>query len=371
MKTKLVYINKIMDSPPTNSGLKKKDVYLTNNLDNLLPVYSASQDEDLIFGWVKKDGKWKSYKNVLTWNKDGSSGRVFYRETGFVPYEKVKILKIKSEFEEYLDYKFLKFVIESRLLSLGFGFNFKCSMERVLNLQIEIPVDKNGNFSVLEQKKLVKIYEKMATLHAGIKHLYNEIMELKIKLIENYPTEKLSISRLFNPEKGFAKYTHNYIRNHKGEYPVYSSQTENEGVIGRIDTYDYDTECLTWTTDGIHAGTVFYRKGKFSMTTHCGALILKEEFKEKIDLKYILFQLETCLKEYATGEGNKRVTVELIKDVPIRIPINNKKDYDLIKQREITAKNIKIDTARRGLRKDFEQIVKSKIDIFSKEHKFS
>ena len=51
-----------------------------------------------------------------------------------------------------------------------------------------------------------------------------------------------------------------YIAQNQGEYPVYSSQTENEGVLGLINTYAYEGEFLTWTTDGANAGTVFLDK---------------------------------------------------------------------------------------------------------------
>ena len=57
-----------------------------------------------------------------------------------------------------------------------------------------------------------------------------------------------------------------------GDYPVYSSQTENDGVMGRINTYAFDGDYLTWTTDGANAGTVFRRSGKFSCTNVCGTL---------------------------------------------------------------------------------------------------
>ena len=63
-----------------------------------------------------------------------------------------------------------------------------------------------------------------------------------------------------------------FLRDNAGEYPVYSSQTENDGCFGYINTYKYDGEYLTWTTDGANAGTVFYRKGKFSVTNVCGLL---------------------------------------------------------------------------------------------------
>ncbi|MBI5306947.1 MAG: restriction endonuclease subunit S [Planctomycetes bacterium] len=49
------------------------------------------------------------------------------------------------------------------------------------------------------------------------------------------------------------------IADNAGDYPVYSSQTANNGEMGRINTYDFEGEYVTWTTDGANAGTVFYR----------------------------------------------------------------------------------------------------------------
>ena len=57
-----------------------------------------------------------------------------------------------------------------------------------------------------------------------------------------------------------------------GEYPVYSSQTENNGCFGYLKSYDYSKPAITWTTDGAKAGTVFYREGKYNCTNVCGIL---------------------------------------------------------------------------------------------------
>ena len=62
------------------------------------------------------------------------------------------------------------------------------------------------------------------------------------------------------------------ILNNQGSYPVYSSQTENDGIMGKIDTFDFDGEYVTWTTDGANAGTVFYRNGQFNCTNVCGTI---------------------------------------------------------------------------------------------------
>ena len=48
------------------------------------------------------------------------------------------------------------------------------------------------------------------------------------------------------------------IIDNQGEYPVYSSQTENNGVLGSINTFDFEGEYVTWTTDGANAGTLVY-----------------------------------------------------------------------------------------------------------------
>lgn len=58
----------------------------------------------------------------------------------------------------------------------------------------------------------------------------------------------------------------------EGMYPVYSSQTHNDGCLGYINSYDFNCEQITWTTDGANAGTVFLRKGKYNCTNVCGTL---------------------------------------------------------------------------------------------------
>ncbi|MBQ7862775.1 MAG: restriction endonuclease subunit S [Clostridia bacterium] len=74
-----------------------------------------------------------------------------------------------------------------------------------------------------------------------------------------------------------------------GKYPVYSSQTKNDGCLGYINTYDFDLEQITWTTDGANAGTIFLRKGKHNCTNVCGTL---QPLNPYIDLRYQKYALE-------------------------------------------------------------------------------
>jgi Restriction endonuclease S subunits len=57
-------------------------------------------------------------------------------------------------------------------------------------------------------------------------------------------------------------------------YPVYSSQTKDDGLMGFYSEYLYEN-CITWTTDGANAGCVKYRAGKFYCTNVCGVLLEK------------------------------------------------------------------------------------------------
>ena len=90
-------------------------------------------------------------------------------------------------------------------------------------------------------------------------------------------------------------YSKTYINNNIGNYPVYSSQTANNGELGKISSYDYDGEYLTWTTDGAYAGTIFHRQGRFSITNVCGLITIKSN---KLLVRFLYYWLSIKAKEY-------------------------------------------------------------------------
>ncbi|MCD6161690.1 MAG: restriction endonuclease subunit S [candidate division Zixibacteria bacterium] len=172
----------------------------------------------------------------------------------------------------------------------------------------------------------------------------------------------MKIKDIFNIEKGKSKYTNKYIQNHCGEYPLYSSQTVNDGIIGKINSFDFNSKCITWTTDGVHAGTVFLRNEKFSMTTHCGALIPKSNIKN-ISLDFIYSFLKENLKQYARGEQNKRITVNIIKDIEILFPIDKSGNFDLKAQKETAEKYKKIENIKSAINFELDKISETNINL--------
>lgn len=108
------------------------------------------------------------------------------------------------------------------------------------------------------------------------------------------------------------------IADNKGEYPVYSSQTKNDGILGYIDTYDFSGEYVTWTTDGANAGTVFYREGKFNCTNVCGTIQPKKE--GIVYLKLLPYYLNFATKEYVRYDINPKLMNNVMGDIPICFP---------------------------------------------------
>lgn len=109
-----------------------------------------------------------------------------------------------------------------------------------------------------------------------------------------------------------------YIRDNQGEYPVYSSQTENNGELGKISTYDFDGEYLTWTTDGANAGSVFYRNGKFSVTNVCGLIKVASNL---ISTKFLYHILAIKAPKYVNkGMGNPKLMSNVVSRIKIPVP---------------------------------------------------
>ncbi len=99
-------------------------------------------------------------------------------------------------------------------------------------------------------------------------------------------------------------------------YPVYSSQTFNNGIMGYIDAYDFEGEYVTWTTDGVNAGTVFYRNGRFNCTNVCGTIKLRKHnslFVSKI--------LGILAKRYVSKNlANPKLMNDVAKQILVPLP---------------------------------------------------
>jgi len=108
------------------------------------------------------------------------------------------------------------------------------------------------------------------------------------------------------------------IAENEGEFPVYSSQTENNGIMGCLNSFDFEGEYVTWTTDGANAGTVFYREGKFNCTNVCGTIQPKNW--EQIELKFLPYYLNLGTKFSVRLDINPKLMNNMMAKIPLVIP---------------------------------------------------
>ncbi len=166
---------------------------------------------------------------------------------------------------------------------------------------------------------------------AGFLDLIEKRIQTQIKIINDYKILKNHIIKSFIKQNGTSYLLLEIAELGRGRvinsaeiskqknpiYPVYSSQTSNNGIMGYLDNYDYEGEYITWTTDGANAGTVYYRNGKFNCTNVCGILKIKNGY----DAYYISNILNCYTKKYvSTNLANPKLMNNVMANIKINLP---------------------------------------------------
>ncbi|WP_322901349.1 restriction endonuclease subunit S [Mycoplasmopsis felis] len=111
------------------------------------------------------------------------------------------------------------------------------------------------------------------------------------------------------------------IKNKKmGEYiyPVFSSQTLNNGLLGFYNNFLFKNS-ITWTTDGANAGTVLYRDGLFYATNVCGVMLQKTSIKPS---SYFAHEINVKVKKHVIKAGNPKLMINVLHEVLINFSKN-------------------------------------------------
>ena len=143
---------------------------------------------------------------------------------------------------------------------------------------------------------------------------------------------EFTIEKICNVGRGRVINQQEMNNSYSKRYPVYSSQTTNNGIMGYVDTFDFEGDYITWTTDGANAGTIFLRSGKFNCTNVCGTLKLKKEYD--INLHFLSLALSINSKKYVSSNlANPKLMNNVMKKIQIWLPKN-------IKEQEVLSKYI-------------------------------
>ena len=292
---------------------------------------SNRQDEE-------ENGKYPFYvrsKNILRSNSfqfdetaiiipgEGGIGDIFhYVEGKYALHQRAYRIHITSD---KVNTKFLYYIMHTSfkkyILSKSVGAT-AISIRKPMLEKFEIPIPP---LSV--QTEVVKILDALTALTS---ELTSELI-LRRKQYEYYREKLLSEEEL--GKVGFewkcliqvADLTRGrviskeYLSDNVGDYPVYSSQTVDNGEIGKINSFDFDGEFVSWTTDGANAGTVFYRSGRFSITNVCGLIKIKNN--SELNYKFLFYWLSIEAKKHVySGMGNPKLMSHQMEKIKIPIP---------------------------------------------------
>ena len=172
-----------------------------------------------------------------------------------------------------------------------------------------------------EQRKIAKF---LSMLDERIK-LQNKIIEdlkklksaISLKMLHSDSWEQFKIQDIASIGRGRVISSVEISQQENPLYPVYSSQTSNDGIMGYLDDFMFEGEYISWTTDGANAGTVFYRNGKFNCTNVCGLLKLKKGF----DAHFVSLVLAEATRMYvSTNLANPKLMNNTMGNIQIRLP---------------------------------------------------
>ena len=180
---------------------------------------------------------------------------------------------------------------------------------------------KTYNPTLPEQQKIAKLLslldDRIDTQNKIIEDLKLLKSAISLNVLHSDTWEQFKIKDIAQIGRGRVISSIEISQQKSPTYPVYSSQTSNDGIMGYLDDYMFEGEYISWTTDGANAGTVFYRNGKFNCTNVCGLLKLIKGF----DTHFVSLVLAEATKEYVSiNLANPKLMNNTMGNIQIRLP---------------------------------------------------
>ena len=213
---------------------------------------------------------------------------------------------------------FLYYLIQTKkkdLIRKSCGSTFlEISANEVRKIQVSVPSD-------VEQQKIAELLslidERIATQNKIIEDLKKLKSAISLNVLHSDTWEQFKIKDIAKIGRGRVISSIEISQQKNPTYPVYSSQTSNNGIMGYLDDYMFEGEHISWTTDGANAGTVFYRNGKFNCTNVCGLLKFRKEF----DTYFVSLVLAEATKKYVSiNLANPKLMNNTMGNIQIRLP---------------------------------------------------
>jgi len=295
-------------------------------------------------------------------NDDGSAGRNFVVHTKLFYLNIDRIAVSLNNSQIILPYLYAQ--ISDIKKKYGFSHSYKANRHNLENVTLPIPVYENGEFNVEAQEAIAAQFDLVEQLKAETVKKRKQISSIAVDIdLSGYSMIYRPLSEILEPIKGKSVYTRKYGDVHKGDYPVFSASSATP--LTHIDTYDYDGEYLSWSTNGF-AGTVTVLKGRFSINGDRGILFPKIY---SADIRYLRYVLEPVFRQLAKGRKGDRGEDEFTKlypsmivDVDIPLPADSNGNISLNVQKEIAAMYDSVEQYRREVLTKLDILIDQRIE---------
>ncbi|MFV4927313.1 restriction endonuclease subunit S [Lactobacillus delbrueckii subsp. allosunkii] len=312
----------------------KKSEYWNGNINWFTPAeignqifVSHSQKKITELGLLKSSAKILPAGAILFTSRAGIGNTAILTRNACTNQGFQSIVPYSNKLDSYFIYS------ESAKLkrygeTMGSGSTFtEVSGKQMKKMSLHIP-------NINEQAKIgnmLKILDQTITLHEEKKR---QLERLKSALLQKmfadksgYPAirfegfsdewEQCKVKDIFKITRGkvLAATETSEEKSDISPFPVYSSQTKNNGLMGYYKDYLFDT-AITWTTDGANAGTVSYRSGRFYSTNVNGVLISDKGYANKAISE--ILNLEAW--KWVSHVGNPKLMNNVMGDISIMIP---------------------------------------------------
>lgn len=338
----------------------KEDIYKSNGR---IPIYSANVFKPL--GYSDTTTITDSQHTYLLWGIDGKfEFNIKHKGEKFETTDHCGAIEILDEdiVSEYLLYQLR---IKSHIL--GFDRSLRSSLKNMRDVEVEIPIEPNGKFSVNEQKKLANKYNLLEKTKEKISNLNRDITETFVDVQLNGQTKVFEVRDIFDFAETNSGITKEFCINNKGNIPVYASAKAENSVLGYIKDnlqgVKYYSNSLTWNRNGA-VGYFFLRNGKFSTNEDHRVLLTREKYSGRIDLVCMRYILETRIKELGYGFTNKLGSGKLGK-VEITLPVGVDGEPSLNKQLELRQIYEKIDKIKLRLVENLQGLEAVNVELSS------
>jgi restriction endonuclease S subunit len=149
-------------------------------------------------------------------------------------------------------------------------------------------------------------------------------------------------------------------------YTIYTAKNSIKGYWDKAMIKESELPCLSYPTKG-NTGDIYLQSELFD-ANNTAALILKEEFKEKINLEWLLYKLRPLFLQFQTSKGGvSYLNKDIVENIEVLIPKITIQEKELFELKKIENLKIRIEKILNKI----DNTIDKQIMIYYKEFQVS